>query len=563
VGPAGWITGHTYGIAVSAQRTRLLAQLNEAIAALREQGEIADLAAERLTTTTAFNAGESLIGTPDDEIVIGTTAPLTGLDPAELPSPLSWEIKMNTTSGLFRYNAGNELEAVLVDNFVVSEDQLQYTFTLKDDLQFPDGRSFTADDVVWSIRRSVSAGNWLVNSYLKDDDEDGFADPDAIQSLGRLSVRLRLQAPTSYFLSLLATPPYYVSSQDCLPATLTPAATCGGIGPYTIAEYVPEDYVLLRANPEWPGEAPGAPNVRLRFYGSSADLQVALENERIDVAWRGLAPAEYEALAQAGFAAWTGPAIFKSYLVFEQSQPPWDDERVRQAVAYAVDREALAEEVFQGTRLPLYGPVPDAVPGHNPAAPQRDLDEARALLAAAGYSEDRPLEITLWYLNDGRYGPYEAAYAAALQAQLEETGAFQVTLESEAWGVFRQQSATCNYPLYLLGWPPSDSPPRLIEAIDWMEYFITNTDTVCSNYESEAMSDLLTELEEVEPGPESADQRFALYAAMQELWATELPTLDLVQEPAIAAGIDAVSGVTIDAMGLLHYAELAKAPSPE
>jgi peptide/nickel transport system substrate-binding protein len=411
--------------------------------------------------------------------------------------------------------------------------------------------------VNWSLRRSAAFGNWLINSYLKDEDDDGFADLDAVQALGRLSVRIRLQNPTSYFFSLLATPPYAIANQDCLPSTAAPTTTCGGIGPYTITEYEPGEYLLLRANPEWPGTAPVMPRIRLRLYASSADLRTALENDRIDVAWSGLSAGDSVALREAGFSGWAGPSTFKSYLVFEQSQAPWDDERVRQAVAYAVDRDALVE-VFNGTRSALYGPVPDAVPGHDPVLPARDLDEARALLAAAGFTPDRPLEITLWYLNDGRYGPYEAAYAAALEAQLEETGVFQVTLENEAWGVFRQQSATCNYPLYLLGWPPSGSPPRLIEGIDWLEYFVTNTDTVCSNYASEAMDQLLAELEAANPAVSAIDERNALYAAIQALWARELPTLDLTQETTLAISTAEVSDVRIDAMGLLHYARLVK-----
>ena len=558
-GPGDWIDSRRYAIAVAATNDALLTRLNDAIATAAEDGGLAELMASRLTTTSPFNAGESLIGTLASELVIGVVDTLAGLDPSELPSPLSWEVKQNTMSGLFRFNAANELEPALAESYVISEDGLTYTFNLRQGLAFPDGRPFTAEDVRWSIQRASSQGNWLINAYLKDENEDGFADADSIQTLGELSLRIRLNEPTSYFTSLLATPPYAAVSQDCFPVVADPASTCGGIGPYRIVEWVEGERLVLQANDGWYGTPPGVPAVRLRFYESSADLRAALAEGNIDLAWSGLSAADSITLQDEGQVGWAGPAIFKSYLVLEQSQPPWDDVRVRQAAALAIDRDALAREVFDGTRLPLLSPVPDDVPGYVPVAAPRDLTEARALLASAGYSEDNPLEITLWYLNDGRYGPFEAEYAAALAAQLEETAVFAVTLDSASWGTFRTESATCNYPAYLLGWPPSGSPPRIVDPIDWMEYFITNTDAVCSNYESAAMDALLLQLNEANPNPTRSEERFDLYAQIQALWAAELPTIDLTQTPTFAVSVPAIDGVRIDALGLLRYDVITKA----
>jgi peptide/nickel transport system substrate-binding protein len=162
--------------------------------------------------------------------------------------------------------------------------------------------------------------------------------------------------------------------------------------------------------------------------------------------------------------------------------------------------------------------------------------------------------MTVWYLNDGRYTPFEAEYAQALKEQLEETDLIQVTLEGAPWSVFRPESSACNYPAFLLGWPSIGQPTSYIEAMSWMDYFLTNTDSVCSNYESASMSALLEEalLETDE------SKRLDLYGQMQELWAKELPTLDLTQEPRIAISQPSVSNFVTDAMGLLHYDILTK-----
>ncbi|MGD8807342.1 MAG: ABC transporter substrate-binding protein, partial [Chloroflexota bacterium] len=222
--------------------------------------------------------------------------------------------------------------------------------------------------------------------------------------------------------------------------------------------------------------------------------------------------------------------------------------------AYAIDRQALADGVFNGQRIPLRSPVPDNTPGHVPTEPQRDLESARSILIASGYSASSPLEMTIWFVDDGRYTVLEEQYARAIKAQLEETGLITVTLEGEPWNVFRLSSSDCNYPAYLLGWPSSGQPASFLDAMSWMEYFITNTDRICSNFESTAMEALYQEaMEEVDEG-----QRLELYAQIQTLWARELPTLDLTQEPRSAVSVPGVDGVWADAMGLLHYDLLSK-----
>jgi peptide/nickel transport system substrate-binding protein len=321
----------------------------------------------------------------------------------------------------------------------------------------------------------------------------------------------------------------------------------------------------LQANPDWPGNpAPAFENILVRFYDDPASVRRSLvEFQSIDVAWTGLPYSDFTELSEldldgdgaADFSAWVGPAAFKSYIIFEQSNPPWDSENIRQAAAFAIDREALVTTVFSASRRALLSPIPDEVPGHVDALPPRDLDQARALLSAEGYSGDNPLSITLWYVNDGRYSPVEEAYAAALEAQLEETGVFQVELGGASWQEFRLQIAQCGYPAYLLGWPSPGQTVNYFDASSWTDFFVEDTASVfCSNYESEQMAEVVTAArEEVD-----AAARQAVLADMQELWAEELPTLDLTQEPRRAISLTTIENVAIDAMGLMHYELLTK-----
>jgi peptide/nickel transport system substrate-binding protein len=354
----------------------------------------------------------------------------------------------------------------------------------------------------------------------------------------------------------LATPPFFPISSECYADTEDLASTCGGLGPYTITSWEP-DNIRLKANPEWPGSPPPAfENIKIRFFNSVEELRISLEQfNSVDMAWTGLPYADYADLQAAGeYRSWAGPATFESYLVFEQSSPPWNRRSLREAAALALDREALAA-VFGDERLPLLSPVPDDVPGHAPTFPPRDLGRAQFLLQGEGYSSANPLEITLWYVDDGRYSAKEEAYANAIKAQLEETEAIQVTVEGAPWDSYRGQINECNYPLYLMGWPTPGQPAAYLDMTAWTDFFIENTDrAICSNYESTAMTKLAAEAR-AEQDPE---KRQELNTQIQELWAVDYPTLPLTQAPRFAISLADVENVKMDALGMLHYELLTK-----
>ncbi|MFN2187163.1 MAG: ABC transporter substrate-binding protein, partial [Candidatus Promineifilaceae bacterium] len=556
-GRDAWINAKAYGIALPRENEALLTLLNDSIAQAYAEGVIEQLIAKWLVSDEDIAAGESLVGTPEDEIVIGVSAQLTGLDPAASPADfISWEVKSNIFGGLLMLDEFSTVTPILASELPqVSEDNLVYTVTLRPGLEFPSGSALSAADVKFSVDRAAQLGNYLINSYLKDANDDGFADNDAIQIIDDQTVKFVLNEPTSYFPSVLATPPYFILDSQCYGSTEDPTNNCAGIGQYTVAQWEPGVLIRLESNPLWPGDAPAFDKIQIRFYEDPDRMRRSLENSAIDIAWTGLTQdAIKDFNNRRGFEYWEGPPVFKSYLVFEQSADPWDSARVREALAMSVDREALAEEVFAGARQPLYSPVPDSIPGHIASLPERDLDQAAFILSAAGYSPENKLAMELWYEDGGRYSAIEQQYAEALRAQIEETGLIEVTVSGAPYSVFRTQSATCNYPAYLLGWPSPGQPASYLDAMSWIEYFITNTDSLCSNFESEQMQSLY----EAALVENDSDARQQIYREMQELWAQEFPTLDLTQEFYAAISQPNVTGVAIDAMGLLHYGELEK-----
>lgn len=552
--PANWLSSRDYSIAVSSENAGLLDWLNSEIATFTETDTQTDWAESWLIQYDSIDsAGESLIGTPDDRVLVGLVGKVGNLDPADPTFDLvNWEIKTNIMSGLLGYDADNEIIPVLAESLPeISTDGKTYTFTLREGLAFPDGTLLTAQTVRDSFIRSTLAGNWLLNEYLKNSDGDNFADEDSIRVIDDRTIQLILNDPASIFSSILTTPPTFVTAPTC-GRTLSSIDDCTGIGPYLVTKWEPTLSLRLETNPQWPLTTPKSDKIELRFHTTSQELADAVRSEGVDVAWQGLSRTDINALTATGLEKWVGPGGFKSYMVFEQSNPPWDDPEIRKAAALAIDRTALAE-LFGDDRLPLFGPVVDGVPGGVPASPQRDLTRSINILTDYEYTPDNPLEIDLWFLNDGRYSSLEAEYAALIAEQLEETNIFQVTLKDASWPTYSTLMTTCQLPAFLLGWPPT-TQPRYTEALYWMSYFIINTETVCSNYESEDMDALLDDLLK-ESDPQA---RTALYESMQNQWAEDLPTLDLTQETRDAVSLPKLDSLIIDAFGIMHYDSLEK-----
>lgn len=561
-GEDAWITTDEYGIAVSAENPGLLDLLNQSLAALEAEGRLTTLAQEHFVTQATIAAGESRVGTPDDQIVIGMVGTLDTFDPAATPDLLRWELLHNTMGGLLMYDANNQLVPALATGYEVSEDGLEYTFTLREGVTFPDGTPLTPQAVKSSIDRVVQANvqglavwTWHINNFLKDANDDLYADFDAVQVTGPSTVKFVLKEPTAFFPSLVATPPYFVVAPSCELPVFDPLTTCKSIGSYEIVGYEPGISADLRANPTWPGSPPAFENIQVRFYPDAQTMRNSLLNEAIDVAWLGVGQPDVNELAgRNGIQAWPATYTFKSHLIFDHSQEPWINPLVRRAVAYAVDRDSLAT-IFGGERAGLFSAVPSSVPGHVAAEPPRDLAQAIDLLTQVGYNSNNKLTFDLWFVDDGRYSFAEAEYAREIKRQLEETGVMEVTLRSAPWEQFQGNigGESCTYPTFLVGWPTPGLPPRYLEPMSWMYYFMTDS-FLCINYESAQMDALYTA---ALAATDSAEREQA-YAALQQQWAVDIPTLNLTEAARSALTLPNITGVQIDAMGFLHYETLSK-----
>ena len=131
--------------------------------------------------------------------------------------------------------------------------------------------------------------------------------------------------------------------------------------------------------------------------------------------------------------------------------------KVRQAFAYAIDRDAINTNIFLGLATPIYSMIPPSMPYSQAVFKTKyggspNLTLAENLLSAAGYNSSKSgkLYIDLWYNSDGHYGDTEPSVALVIKTSIEKTGMVTVSLKSEPWAAYRGHLAAGNFPFYLL-----------------------------------------------------------------------------------------------------------------
>ena len=222
----------------------------------------------------------------------------------------------------------------------------------------------------------------------------------------------------------------------------------------------------------------------------------------------------------------------------------------RQALAAAMDREALVDRVFEGRNVPAYHMVPVGYPyATEPFLDKygtRDLQMAIDLLAGEGYTADNKFVVELWYPPE-HYGTTTADVMQVIKEQWEETGLIEVELVVQNWAEYVDAFVDGNeIPIFILGWFPDFADPE-----NWLSPWgsCVQSPDMGANYCTEKMDDLL--LRAASSGDPA--EREALYKEIGDFWVEELPSIPLFWEPEFVTYRDGVEGVLIGAPFEFNY----------
>ena len=345
------------------------------------------------------------------ELRIGNGGEPLTLDPHRYNLNLEEKILANLFEGLTTHDAFGRLIPGAAESWTTSPDGLTWTFKLRQDGRWADGAPVTAADFVYAMKRLLkpsTAASLAYFLYAIDGAAEvnrGAAPPEAlaVRALDDYTLSIRLARPFPFFAERLAYPTGYPVPKhvvERLGENWVKPGSMVSNGAYVLDAWQPQGFVRIRKNPHFHASA-SVRMQRVLFYPAadrnaaynryrSGELHVVGDFPPGEIDWLRREMPEQVHIA---------PLLSIMYLVFNVDRPPFDDARVRRALALAVDRNLIAGRVLQSGEIPSASFVPPIVADYRSdiAPTPVDQDAAKALLAEAGYA-DTPLAITLRHI---------------------------------------------------------------------------------------------------------------------------------------------------------------------
>lgn len=461
------------------------------------------------------------------DVVLAIASTLTTTDPWDANDTLSHACAKTFYEGLFGFNEKLELRPVLAESYDVSPDGLVYTFHLRKGVKFHDGTDFNAEAVKVNFDRVTNPENKLKRYSL-------YSNIAKTEVVDDLTAKVTLKTPFSPFINQLAHPSAVMISPTALKKygkdiMFHPVGT----GPYKFVEWKQTDYLKGAKNENY--WRPGLPKIDTITW-----VPVVDNNARSAMMRTGEAhftfPVPYEQAAvlekDEHLKLVAAPSIVTRYLNMNMLQKPFDDLRVRQAINYAINKEALAKVAFSGYAFPSEGPLPQGVDyavklGPWPYNPKK----AKELLAEAGYPNG--FETTLWSAYNHTTGQKVIQF---IQQQLAQVGIKTETRILEAGqrvSLVEANKVPSESPnrLYYIGWSNSTVEP------DWGMRPIFDSREMPPKLSNEGYynNPKVDELFDKAVNEPDQKKRDAIYREVQEILWDEVPVAFLVFEDSTTA----------------------------
>jgi glutathione transport system substrate-binding protein len=474
------------------------------------------------------------------------------LDPYNTNTTLTTAVTKSFYEGLFQFDKDLNVVNVLAESHEVSKDGLVYTIKLRSGVKFHDGTDFNAEAVKFVIDRVLNQDNKLLRY-------NQFNRVAKVEALNPTTVRFTLKEPFGPFINSLA----HASAAMISPAALKKwgnkdiAFHPVGTGPFEFVEWKQTEAVKgKKFDGYWKKGFPKVDTISWKPVLENNTRAAMLQTGEADFAYP--VPYEQAELLKKSdkLNVVASPSIITRFLSFNVLQKPYDNPKVREAIGYAINKEALAKVAFGGYAFPAQGVVPQGVKFAEKMAPvPYDVKKARELLKEAGYPDG--FESTLWSAYNNTTAQKAIQF---VQQQLQQVGiklqvqALEVGQRTE-WVDTWADPKTAKVRMYYTGWSSStgeaDWGLRPLFASEAWAPKLNNM----SYYKSDVVDNALAKaLVTVDDG-----EKAALYKTAQEQIRKDLPRLPLVTEQNLSAHGKRLSGVFVMPDGNINSDAIAVA----
>ncbi|CAG9252170.1 glutathione ABC transporter substrate-binding protein GsiB [Paraburkholderia caribensis] len=481
--------------------------------------------------------------------VMAVDSTFTTLDPYDANDTLSQAVSKSFYQGLFGFDKDMKLVNVLATSYEASPDARVYTFKLRQGVKFQDGTDFNASAVKATFDRVTDPANKLKRYNM-------FSRIEKTEVVDPYTVKVTLKAPFSAFVNVLAHPSAVMISPAAMKKYGKDLAFHPvGTGPFELVKWDPAgDLTVKKFDGYWKKGYPKIDEIDWKPVVDNNTRAALVRTGEADFAFR--IPFEQATALQSESKVdiIATPSIINRYVSLNTTKKPFDNPKVREALNYAINKEALAKVAFSGYAVPADGVIPEGVDYATKLGPwPYDPAKARALLKEAGYPNG--FETTLWSAYNNSTSQKTIQFVqqqlaqVGVKASVEALEAGQRVAKVES----AQDPATAPVRMYYIGWSSSTGeadwgitpllasssvPPKLVNTA----YY--KNDTVDS--------DLTKALETTD-----RTQKAALYGdAQKRIW-TDAPWIFLVKEKIVYARSKRLAGAYVAPDGSFNFDEIA------
>ena len=418
-------------------------------------------------------------------LVFGRGGDSVGLDPAYETDGNSFMIGDNIFECLIFYaDESTALEPGLAKSWDISADSKTYTFHLRKGVKFHDGTPMNADAVVFSIGRMmkdrkvkfldksliIPAQERTPEYWVSMEMDDTIGAIEAVDPLTVVFKLKRIEAPFLAnmgmdFASIISPTAFLKNPKEFLRNPV-------GTGPFKFVKWVKDDRINLVKNKDY-WDKKGGPYLDRVIFRSIPENSVRfleLKTGNIDIC-QFPNPADIPLVEKdKNLKIISQPGMNIGYLSFNHTKKLWQDVNMRKAIAHAINRKAIVDNIYQGMGQVAKNPIPPTMWGYNTQVPgfKYDVKLAKSYLAKAGYPEGKGLpEITLWSMPVPRpYNPEGLKIGVAMISDLAKVG-IRARITSYDWGTYlkRQREQPEDMDLFQLGWTGDNGDPDNFLAV--------------------------------------------------------------------------------------------------
>ena len=470
------------------------------------------------------------------ELVINNGAEPESLDPHKVSGVPESNILRQMFVGLTTTDPDGKTIPGMAESWE-SADNKVWTFKIRD-AKWSNGDPVTAEDFVYSFRRVVDPNTASpYASYLADDKVlnaqeviDGKVKPDAlgVKALDEKTLQVTLSEPVPYFPDTLihtSVKPVPQKVVEKFGEKWTDPANIVVNGPYKISEWQVNDKIVLERNESYYDNANTTlEKITLLAIPSSTTDVARYQAGEIDITYNEVPPEQFASLKeQLGDQLQVSPMLCTYYYEFNTVKPPFNDARVRRALALALDRNTISDKVVGQGQTPAYQLTPVATNGMQNNTPEwqswdqaKRVEEAKKLLKEAGYSESKPLKFELLYNTNDNHKKIAVAASSLWKQSL---GFVDVSLINKEWKTYLDTRRNGNYQVARAGWCGDYNEPST-----FLNIVKTGNSNNQGKYSSANFDSLMTQTLKAGVTPE---QRAGIYKQAEAQLDADMPNINV------------------------------------